>query len=91
MSLHKSLIARSRLKRERNVLSRIERIAKLEDDGKWTEDDSVFALPKVRVMRLKKSHGKKKKKEEEEAEGVAGEAEAEAAAPAKEAGTKAKK
>jgi small basic protein (TIGR04137 family) len=66
MSVHKSLITKSRLKRERNVLTRVERLAKLEEDGRWTEDDSVFSLPKVRVMRLKKSHGKKKKKDEEE-------------------------
>jgi small basic protein (TIGR04137 family) len=79
MSVHKSLIAKSRLSRHRNVLSRTERIVKLEEEEKWTaEDDSVFSLPKVRVARLKKSHGKKKEAKDEE--GAAAE---EGAAPAK--------
>jgi len=80
MSIHKSLVAKGRLKRHRNVLSRTERILKLEDEEKWSaEKDSVFALPKVRVARLKKAHAKKK---EEKPEGAAAGAEAAGAAPA---------
>jgi small basic protein (TIGR04137 family) len=68
MSIHKSLVPKGRLRRHRNVLSRTERIAKLEEDEKWDEEqDSVFGLPKVRVVRLKKAHAKKKKEEEAEA------------------------
>jgi small basic protein (TIGR04137 family) len=74
MSIHKSLSSKSRLKRQRNVLTRVERIAKLEVEGRWSEDkNSTFALPKVRVMKLKKGPGKKKKAEEAE-EAAAGEA-----------------
>ena len=90
MSIHKSLVTKSRLKRHRNVLSRTERILKLEEQEKWDEEkDSVFALPKVRVARLKRAHAKKKEAAAEEtvegAEAVEGAAEAapEAAAAAK--------
>jgi len=85
MSIHRSLVSKGRLKRHRNVLSRTERILKLEEEEKWKEDeDSVFTLPKVRVAKLKKSHAKKQAKAEEEgaeAEGAPAAA-AEEAAPA---------
>ena len=83
MSIHKSLVAKSRLRRHRNVLSRTERILKLEEEEKWAEgNDSVFALPKVRVARLKKSHIKKKEvKAEEAGEGAEGATEAAATTP----------
>jgi len=86
MSTHKSLVAKSRLRRHRNVLSRTERILKLEEEEKWAAgNDSVFALPKVRVARLKKSHAKKKEAQAEEAaeaaEGAVTTPEASAKAP----------
>jgi len=86
MSIHKSLVAKSRLRRHRNVLSRTERILKLEEEEKWAAgNDSVFALPKVRVARLKKSHAKKKEAQAEEAaeaaEGAVTTPEASAKAP----------
>lgn len=81
MSMHKSLVAKGRLKRHRNVLTRTERLLKLEEEEKWAADkDSVFSLPKVRVAKLKKSHAKKKEKQEEE--GVEGAVEAAPAADA---------
>jgi small basic protein (TIGR04137 family) len=50
VSLHKSLVSRSKLRRNRNVLTRAERIESLRRDGKFSgEKDSVFGLPKVRV------------------------------------------
>jgi len=86
MSLHKSLLAGRRAGRHRNVLSREERIAKLEDEGRWDENgSSVFGLPKVRS--IKQVAGKKAKKKEEEAAaaaepGAEGAAEGAEAAPA---------
>jgi small basic protein (TIGR04137 family) len=71
MSIHKSLVSSGRLKRHRNVLTRTERIATLEKDEKWTEDDSVFSLPKVRVIRIKRAQTKKKVAAEEEGAEVA--------------------
>jgi small basic protein (TIGR04137 family) len=76
MSIHKSLSTKSRLKRHRNVLTRVERLAKLELEGRWTpEETSVFSLPKVRVIKLKKVHAKKKKAEDEAVEGAEGDVE----------------
>jgi len=72
MSVHKSLVSKGSLKRHRNVLTRTERIEELEKEEKWEpEKDSVFALPKVRVAKLKKSHAKKKEAEEGDEEAAA--------------------
>ena len=68
MSVHKSLKARSRLVRARSVMTRYERLLKLEQDGRWEEGQSVFGLPKVKIVRPK---ARKKKKKEEAAEAAA--------------------
>ena len=70
MSIHKSLQPRDRLKRQRNVLSRRERIERLITEEKWSEGDSLFGLPKVKQVRVTRSH---KKKAEEEAPAEAAE------------------
>ena len=54
MSVDKSLKSRNALKRFRSVLTRVERLEKLEEDGRWQEGDSVFSLPKVRTFRPKR-------------------------------------
>lgn len=69
MSIDSSLRIKGALTRHRNVLTRAERIAKLKEEERWSEGESVFGLPKV-VHR--KSHAGRKAKE----------AAAEAAAPA---------
>jgi small basic protein (TIGR04137 family) len=86
MSLHKSLKTRSSLVRSRNVLKRSERLEILLKEGRRTEEDSAYGLPKVRVYVMAKVKKKKKKKEDEK-EGAS----AEAVAPdaAKAAGKKA--
>ena len=67
MSIHKSLVSKSKLKRERNVLTRAERLAILKKDGRWDEEKSVFGIPKVRTsFKSRKVKGKKSKKEEKE-------------------------
>ena len=63
MSLHRSLTISGRARRHRNVLSREERMVKLEEEGRWDEGRSVFGLSKVRNIKPVAS-GKKKKKEE---------------------------
>ena len=75
MSLHKSLVSKSALTRHRNVLTRAERVKRMVDEEAWTEGRSVFALPKVKIRRVK-AGGKTKKVEK------AGEAAAEGAAAA---------
>ncbi len=63
MSIHRSFKSANRLEKHRNVLSRTERIAKLESTRKWDEEDSsVFRLPKIRNIKVR---SKKKVAEEE--------------------------
>ena len=81
MTLDKSLRVASTSIKNRNVLSRAERIAKLQEAERWNEGDKVLGLPKVRVTKLAIKK-KKKAKKAEEGEGEAG-AEAATAAPAK--------
>lgn len=67
MSIHRSFRSANSLEKHRNVLSRVERIAKLEAIGRFDEEtESVFNLAKVRNIKIR---GKKKKKDDEE-EGV---------------------
>lgn len=48
MSMHKSLRSSGHLERQRNVLTRRERIEKLMEMEEWEEGDSVFGLPTVK-------------------------------------------
>ncbi len=47
MSLDKSLKSQNSLVRHRNVLSRAERLEKLEEEQRWSEGASVLGLAKV--------------------------------------------
>lgn len=71
MSLHKSLKSKNKLKRQRNVLTRGERVVALEKRGTRADGASVFGLPKVRIEVGMKKAKAKKKKEEEAKEGEA--------------------
>ena len=95
MSVDRSLKIKGALERHRNVLSRAERVEKLKDEERWSEEQSVFGLPKIAH---RKSHAGKKVKEEAAVAGVTPEGQATAgakaatptagAAPAKAAGAK---
>ena len=87
MTIDKSLRVKRGATRNRSVLTRVERIARLTEVDAWKEGDSPLGLPKVRVRKLTMKK-KKKKKEEEGAEGAEGAA-AGTAAPAAAAGAKA--
>ena len=67
MAVDKSLKIKGTLLRRRNVLSREERILKLEQEGRWEPGQSVFGLPKVST-RVRKARGKKKKAEQPQPE-----------------------
>lgn len=69
MTIDKSLKVRSGVIRSRSVLTRAERIAKLQSQDRFQEGDSPFGLPKVRVMKLALKKKKKTKKAEEGEEG----------------------
>lgn len=72
MSIHKSLVSASRLMRQRNVLTRWERIVRLKEEERWDDGRSVFALPKVKTVHHKRH--KKVKKEEAAEKATEGEA-----------------
>ena len=67
MTIDKSLKSRRGIVRARNVLTRAEQITKLQDMDKWTEEDSPFGLPKVRVYKVVVRKKKKKEKEDDAA------------------------
>ena len=76
MSIDRSLKIKGALKRHRNVLTRAERIELLKDEERWSEEDSLFALPKVAH---RKSHTGRKATEEVAKEAAATGAEGETA------------
>lgn len=73
MPIDKSLKVKAGSMRNRNVLTRAERLEKLLELERWSEGDPVLGLPKVRVQKisLKKKKKTKKKDEDEEAGGKA--------------------
>lgn len=68
MTIDKSLKIRSGSIRNRNVLTRVERLAKLQEMERWSEGDSVYGLPKVRVQKLSLKKKKKVKKADDDAD-----------------------
>jgi small basic protein (TIGR04137 family) len=69
MTIDKSLRVKAGAISNRNVLTRAERIVKLQEAERWKEGDRVLGLPKVRVLKLALKK-KKKAKAEEGAEGA---------------------
>jgi small basic protein (TIGR04137 family) len=66
MTIDKSLKIRAGAIRNRNVLTRAERLAKLQDADRWKEGDSVLGMPKVRVQKISLKKKKKVKGKEDE-------------------------
>ena len=64
MSIHTSLKISNKLGGHRNVLTRPQRLAKLQEEGRRKEGDSVFGLQKVRNIMMVTKKVKKKKDEE---------------------------
>lgn len=64
MSIDKSLLTKGKLIRHRNVLTKPERIKFLADEGLWDEKKSVYGLPKVKTLKVKKKAKVAKKTEE---------------------------
>jgi small basic protein (TIGR04137 family) len=87
MTIDKSLRVKAGAISNRNVLTRAERILKLQETERWKEGDKVLGLPKVRVLKLALKKKKKAAKAEDGAEGAAapaaGASAKGAAAPAK--------
>jgi small basic protein (TIGR04137 family) len=66
MSIDKSLVSKGKLVRHRSVLTRTERVQYLTDEGLWDEKKSVYGLPKVKTIKVKKKAKAAKEKTEEE-------------------------
>lgn len=67
MSIDKSLKRKGSMTGTRCVLKRTERITKMIEDGKWSDGQSPFGIPKTRVQKITL----KKKVKKEAAEGEA--------------------
>lgn len=65
MSIHKSLKLKNSLARPRSVLTRWERIEKLQEQERWSVGDNVLGLPKVRTKFKVRSRKSIKKAEAE--------------------------
>ena len=70
MSLDRSLKEKGTLRRHRNVLTRAERVEKLKEEGRWTEESSIVGMPKVAHRKV--AVGKKEKAEKKTEEGAEG-------------------
>ena len=80
MSQHPSLRSSGKDKAHRSVLKRYERVKMLKEKEKWSDEESVYGLPKVKIVKFKIK--KEKAVAAEGAEGVAAAPGAEGAAPA---------
>jgi small basic protein (TIGR04137 family) len=78
MSIDKSLKRKGGMAKQRCVLTRTERIAKMMENGQFATDRSPYGLPKTRVQKI----AMKKKVKKEAAEGAEGAAAAPGAAAA---------
>jgi len=65
MSIDKSLANKGKLTRHRSVLTRSERVKILMNEGSWQEGRSVFGLPKVKTIKIRKKGKSAKEKSEE--------------------------
>ena len=73
MSIDSSLKIKGALSRHRNVLTRAERVAQLQAEERWTEEEGVTGLPKVshrKVHTVKKEAKVPVEEGEEGAEGT---------------------
>ncbi len=64
MSIHPSLSSADKTKRHRSVLKRFEKLKVLMEKGKWLVGDSIFRLPKIKMLKIKIKKEKVEEKEE---------------------------
>jgi len=63
MSIDRSLRTASSLERHRNVLTRAERVVRLQEDDNWGADQSPLGLPKIAHRKAKTTKKKAAKAE----------------------------
>lgn len=66
MTIDKSLKVKRGTNSNRSVLTRVERIKTLQENGRWDDIESPLGLPKVKVRKLTMKKKKKKAKEDED-------------------------
>ncbi len=64
MTIDKSLKIRAGGIKQRNVLTRAERLQKLIELDRWDDGDGILGMPKVRVQKISLKKKKKVKKDE---------------------------
>ncbi len=69
MSIDKSLKRKNTLAGIRSVMTRVERMSKLVEEGKMSAEDSPYGMPKVKVLKVVLKKTKKVKEEKEEKKG----------------------
>ncbi|MCP5005485.1 MAG: small basic protein [Planctomycetes bacterium] len=70
MSIDKSLSNKGKLTRHRSVLTRSERVKILTDEGVWKDGRSMFGLPKIKTVKMRKKGKSAKDKGEEASTGT---------------------
>jgi len=64
MTMDRSLKVQAGAIKSRNVLTRAERVARLKELDRWTDETEVVGMAKVRVLKVSLKKKKKVKKEE---------------------------
>jgi small basic protein (TIGR04137 family) len=65
MTIDKSLKVKRGTNSNRSVMTRVERLRILLDNGRWSEGDSPLGIPKTRVRKLVMKKKKKKTKDDD--------------------------
>jgi small basic protein (TIGR04137 family) len=65
MTIDKSLKVKRGTNSNRSVMTRVERLRILLENGRWSEGDSPLGIPKTRVRKLVMKKKKKKTKDDE--------------------------
>lgn len=71
MTIDKSLKIAAGGTKQRNVLTRAERLVKLIETDRWQEGDSIYGLPKVRVQKISLKKKKKVKQADDDGDTAA--------------------
>ncbi len=71
MSIHPSLKSSEKSKKQKSVLKRAERIKVMLEKGTWKEGNSVYGLPKIKILKIKMKKEKTAKAETTAASGAA--------------------
>ena len=65
MTIDKSLKVKKGGVANKSVMTRVERINRLKEIGKWEDGNAILGMPKVRVVKISMKKKKKEKKEDE--------------------------